>query len=57
MKDAIFGYYGMQRVAPLVRGWGYAYMFRNADQSTANTCLSVLNGYLFNKYKFIMTFN
>lgn len=44
MKDAIFGYYGMQRVAPLVRGWGYAYMFRNADQSTANTCLSVLNG-------------
>jgi len=25
MKDAIFGYYGMIRVAALVRGHGYAY--------------------------------
>jgi len=25
MKEAIFGYYGIQRVAALVRGRGYAY--------------------------------
>jgi len=25
MKDAIYGYYGIVRVAPLVRGYGYAF--------------------------------
>jgi hypothetical protein len=25
MKEAIFGYYGIERVVPLIRGFGYAF--------------------------------
>jgi len=44
VKVSIYGYYGMLRIAPLVRGRGYAYQFRNKMQEGEDMCMSVLNG-------------
>lgn len=32
MKEAIFGYYGIERVVPLIRGLGYAFQFKSKHE-------------------------